>query len=218
MTDEERQKLLGETAKPEPTISRSAKDRLGVVAGEYLRTKGNFITIALLALVQLCSGVFRIDTQNGQVVLPHYDSWYGWMIYILTVLFPVAIGFTISLSFRKQGFFWGLNMPDMKELKAKYDSLIRIDHIEKKPRSLDEYKKITRTKSAVIKLTLGFLSSFMLTGLTTGVTFNGVLSIVLVLVLWGGFGMIDMYNSQDYILTEYRQWLLLQIKELEGGK
>ena len=139
----------------------------------------------------------------------------GWVVFVVTKLFVVALNFIIFHSFIQQA---RLNIRDNQSYKEAVKILRRIDPKTKKPISLRQFNKKEYGQKGIMTCLTSLLSAFSLGQAILTFDWVSFLSYLFTIAIGIIFGFLEMKKYEDFYCTdywEYAKWYEEQYKQTE---
>lgn len=173
----------------------------------------NYIYIALMLI---CNCIFALFTiEDGSIGLNYPTTALGWVLWAIQIVLMTMLGVLILNAFRRQGIQSG-----HKAIKDVYDAYIAAMQKMHKitPRSLKQYmrseiKRDTFTKGTVYVIVSVFVGSVLI-----GANLNNLISLVINILLSVGFGLKEMIDAEEFVVTELIIWYQLKTAEVTDQK
>lgn len=192
-------------------LTNQNKDKLFNQIKENL----NYIYIVIMILANCLISLIRID-ENGTIELRHPHTPAGWILWIAQILLITMVGVMILNAFRRQGI--KLGHKSIKKTYDEYISLLAMQDKDMNPRSLREYMSAKVLKDSISKGALLVVINIMAISASIYANLNGLFALVINIIFSIAFGIKELLEAEDYVITELVIWYRIKIKQLKSRK
>lgn len=175
----------------------------------------NYIYIVIMILANCLISLIRID-ENGTIELKYPHNPAGWILWIAQILLITMVGVMILNAFRRQGI--KLGHKSIKKTYDEYISLIAMQDKDMNPRSLREYMSTKALKDSIFKGSLLVVINVMAISASIYANLNGLFALVINVIFSVAFGIKELLEAEDYVITELVIWYRIKIKQLKSRK
>jgi hypothetical protein len=222
--------VLEQLPKPEAESIEDFKGKKSagalVALKEKLKHGTTDIAVFFLSIALFFIKMFEIN-EAGVGIKPFPVTWYGWLLWGITVIAPAIIGVFILSAMRSKGVYKGhTEIKEVADARAEWLALVKHSKAVK-PRSKKEYLGHGARKDTVVKLTLSVALSAVTAAVAISMDWSGLVSLAAQLLLFLGTGFMAMSKAKEYCADELILWYFQDIQRIkdagaaagtEGGK
>ena len=132
------------------------------------------------------------------------------------ILLITMVGVMILNAFRRQGI--KLGHKSIKKTYDEYISLLAMQDKDMNPRSLREYMSAKVLKDSIFKGSLLVVINIMAISASIYANLNGLFALVINVIFAIAFGIKELLEAEDYVITELVIWYRIKIKQLKCRK
>lgn len=195
----------------ELTNSKESREKVFSQIKENL----NYIYIVIMILANCLISLIRID-ETGSIELNYPQSPAGWILWSAQILLITFVGVMILNAFRRQGIKMG-----HKAIRKVYDeflSLVQAQDGDIHPRSLKEYMTAKALKDSIFKGALLVAINIMAISASIYANLNGLFALVINIIFSVSFGIKELLEAEEYVISELVVWYRIRIKQLKAKK
>ena len=175
----------------------------------------NYIYIVIMILANCLISLIRID-EDGTIELKYPHTPAGWILWMAQILLITMVGVMILNAFRRQGI--KLGHKSIKKTYDEYISLLAMQDKDTNPRSLREYMSSKVLKDSISKGALLVVINIMAISASIYANLNGLFALVINVIFSIAFGIKELLEAEDYVITELVIWYRIKIKQLKSRK
>jgi hypothetical protein len=175
----------------------------------------NYIYIVIMILANCLISLIRID-ETGTIELKYPHTPAGWILWLAQILLITMVGVMILNAFRRQGI--KLGHKSIKKTYDEYISLLAMQDKDMNPRSLREYMSTKALKDSIFKGALLVVINIMAISASIYANLNGLFALVINVIFSVAFGIKELLEAEDYVITELVIWYRIKIKQLKSRK
>lgn len=175
----------------------------------------NYIYIVIMIIANCLVSLLRIN-DDGYISFNLPKTPFDWMLWATQILLITFIGVMILSSFRRQGIKNGHNV-----IKPTYDEYLAVIASQKQdvnPRSLKEYLTSKMVRDTIFKGSLLVAVNILAISATISANLNALFALVINIILSIAFGIKELIDAEDYVITELIIWYKIEINKIKKKK
>lgn len=174
----------------------------------------NYIYIVIMIIIDIILSLLII--KDGKLGVNYPTTPLAWVFWCTRIFLQTFVGVMILNSFRKQGLKQGHEA--IKDVYSTYLSTMLQRGPKRPPRSKKEYITKNITKDTLTKSVIFIISGIAVDSLLIGFNLNNLLSLVTNILFALAFGIKDMIDAEDFVVSELVLWYQLKIEEVTDHK